>query len=183
MNYDELLRGLEAGESFEYLLFYGHHQKKPGKVDLSCFSQWFHASFVVDGVHYLTAEHYMMAQKAKLFEDHEAYEAILRSADPREAKQLGRSVQNFVPEIWDEHCSEIVIEGNFHKFSQNPDLLTFILSTSPKILVEASPSDRIWGIGLAKTEPNASNPTKWRGKNLLGFALVEARRRLQAQSL
>jgi ribA/ribD-fused uncharacterized protein len=177
-SYEMLMVALEAGESFEYLLFYGHHQKKPNKIDFSCFSQWFQASFEVDGVQYKTAEHYMMAHKAKLFGDHEAYHEIINSVDPKTAKQLGRTVQNFDSTVWDAHCFEIVVEGNFQKFSQNADLLHYILSTAPKVLVEASPSDRIWGIGLARTDKNALNPERWLGKNLLGFALVEARRRL-----
>jgi ribA/ribD-fused uncharacterized protein len=182
MNYEGLMKSIEAGECFEYLLFYGHHQKKPGRIDVSCFSQWYQSSFVVEGVRYETAEHYMMAQKAKLFEDHEAYEAIISSEDPREVKRLGREVRNFDLEVWNENCSEIVTEGNFHKFSQNPDLLAFLLGTRPKILVEASSSDCIWGIGLAKNQPAALDPAKWLGKNLLGFALVEARRRLLTQN-
>lgn len=76
MNYEALMDAIEGGENFEYLFFYGHHQKKPNIVDHSCLSQWFHAEFTVDGVRYKTAEHYMMAQKAKLFNDYEAYEEI-----------------------------------------------------------------------------------------------------------
>lgn len=180
MNYESLITMIDAGEKFEYLLFYGHHPKKLGKVDHSCFSQWYPAEFEVEGVRYKTAEHYMMAQKAKLFHDDDAYDEILRSPDPKSAKQLGRTVQNFVHEIWEERCFEIVVEGNYHKFSQNPNLLSYLLSTDPKILVEASPNDRIWGIGMSKNDPNALIPAHWLGRNLLGFALVEARRRIKS---
>jgi ribA/ribD-fused uncharacterized protein len=177
-SYEMLMEALDAGESFDFLFFYGHQQKKPNKIDQSCFSQWFQSGFDVDEVHFKTAEHYMMAQKAKLFEDYDAFQEIINSPDPKTAKQLGRTVQNFDNEIWTAHCFEIVVEGNFQKFSQNPDLLHFILNTDPKMLVEASPHDRIWGIGLGKNDRDALRPERWLGKNLLGFALVEARRRL-----
>ena len=181
-SHEMLLQALAAGESFEYLLFYGHHQKKSNRIDQSCFSQWFPASFHVDGVDYKTAEHYMMAQKAKLFEDYDALQEIIHACDPKTAKQLGRTVQNFDSEVWDAHCFEIVVEGNFYKFSQNPELLQFLLNTNPKVLVEASPHDRIWGIGLGRNDRDASMPERWLGKNLLGFALVEARRRLSPRA-
>mmetsp|Transcript_22062 Transcript_22062/g.22795 ORF Transcript_22062/g.22795 Transcript_22062/m.22795 type:complete len:189 (-) Transcript_22062:42-608(-) len=184
MNYEELINRIQLGEQFEYLVFYGHHQKKPGKIDHSCFSQWYndHVGFIVDDVHYKTAEHYMMAQKAKLFNDIEAYNAILESPDPKTAKSLGRTVQNFSSERWNEVCFDIVVEGNMNKFTQNSDLMSYIIQTNPKILVEGSPSDRIWGVGLAKNDPNTHNPLKWEGKNLLGFALVEVRNRIISSS-
>ena len=84
-------------------------------------------------------------------------------------------VENFDEETWIAHREAIVLEGSIHKFSQHPDLRTFLLSTGDRVLVEASPVDPIWGIGLAADDPRATDPGKWRGLNLLGFALMKTR--------
>ena len=97
---------------------------------------------------------------------------------PKEMKAYGRAVANFDRETWDNACYGIVKKGNYSKFSQNPELLDFLLSTKNRILVEASPRDRIWGIGMGKANPDALCPLKWRGTNLLGFALTEVRDQL-----
>ena len=91
---------------------------------------------------------------------------------------LGRKVKNFVKETWDNNCVQIVLQGNLAKFEQNEELQQFLKTTDGKILVEASPRDRIWGIGMGAANENANNPKKWRGKNLLGFVLTEVRDRL-----
>lgn len=170
-----LIEAIEKGISFDYWLFYGHKESPDGRVTDSCFSQWFPAAFEVDGQIYPTAEHYMMAQKAVLFGDSEMLEKILACKTPKEAKAFGRQVQNFEPAIWETKRSKIVVDANLAKFSQNKKMKDFILASAPKILVEASPRDRIWGIGMGKGNPDAFDPTKWRGKNLLGFALMETR--------
>ena len=128
---------------------------------------------------YKTAEHYMMAGKAKLFNDLEILEQILKSDTPNQAKSLGRKVKNFDPQLWDEHKYEIVKQGNLLKFSQNEKFKEFLLSTNDKILVEASPYDTIWGIGMLETDSKAENPKQWKGENLLGFALMEVRDELR----
>ena len=121
----------------------------------------------------------MMAEKARLFGDEQILSKILTANSPGLAKALGRKVKGFIPKIWDEHCFNIVINGNYAKFSQNSKLTDFILSTKQRILVEASPVDKIWGIGLSQDDPNIENPLMWRGKNLLGFALMNVRQQLQ----
>ncbi len=136
------------------------------------------ASFVVDGLLYPTAEHWMMAEKARLFGDEESEAEILEARDPKTAKALGRSVRGFDGEVWDEHCREIVTRGNVEKFGQNEALRKFLLGTAGAVLVEASPYDRIWGIGLRQSDKHASNPVEWRGTNLLGFALMDVREQL-----
>ncbi|SHF05931.1 conserved hypothetical protein, ribA/ribD-fused [Chryseobacterium takakiae] len=88
---------------------------------------------------------------------------------------MGRKVKKFDLDIWNEHKYEIVKKGNFLKFSQNEGFKEFLLSTDNKILVEASPYDTIWGIGMLETDPNTKNPVQWNGENLLGFALMEVR--------
>ena len=100
---------------------------------------------------------------------------IMEASLPKEMKAYGRAVKNFNKEQWDASCYDIVKRGNEAKFSQNSELLTFLKGTRKRILVEASPRDRIWGIGMGKTNPDAECPLKWRGKNLLGFALTEVR--------
>jgi ribA/ribD-fused uncharacterized protein len=135
------------------------------------FSQWFE----LGGIHYPTAEHWMMAGKARLFEDEEILQEILMAPDPKSVKALGRKVQNFEKDAWDSKCVEIVKEGNIAKFKQNPDHLTLLKSTAGTILVEAAPRDRIWGIGMGAANEKASDPLRWRGRNLLGFVLTELR--------
>ena len=132
-------------------------------------------SFEIDGIRYQTAEHYMMAAKARLFEDRIILPEILAANHPRQTQTLGRKIQGFQETIWNEHRFQILVFGNLAKFQQNSLLTEFILSTQDRILVEASADDRIWGIGLAADNPNIENPYLWQGTNLLGFALMEVR--------
>lgn len=167
----------DAGERIKYLFFWGHAPKGQ-TVDKSCFSQWFQAPFEFNGEVFNTAEHWMMAQKAKLFADTEVYEMIMAATSPGEAKKLGRQVRNFDERVWNEQRSAIVVEGNCLKFRQNPELGTFLKQTGSRVLVEASPVDAIWGIGMAQDHRNIEKPWQWRGFNLLGFALMEVRDRI-----
>lgn len=169
-----------AGDRINYLFFWGHTPAAMGTIGKECLSQWYDASFTVDSILYRTAEHFMMAEKARLFSDHGTVEKILESTSPREAKALGRNVENFDESVWIRHRVEIVVAGNLHKFSQNEKLKQFILASHNRVLVEASPFDRIWGIGLAADDPDVENPRAWRGLNLLGFSLMEVRRLLTA---
>jgi ribA/ribD-fused uncharacterized protein len=175
----DLRARVEAGETPEYFLFYGH-RPTPGRVTASCLSQWYVAPFEAEGRRYTTAEQYMMAGKATLFGDFEALERILQAPDPRTAKALGRTVRGFDDATWKEHRFEIVVRGNLAKFGHDDAIRTFLLATGESVLVEASPTDRIWGIGLSRDDPRALDPRRWLGRNLLGFALMEARRQLLA---
>ena len=166
---------IEKAKHFDYLFFWGHTPKKEIEIDISCFSQWYPSPFVVDGVTYATAEHWMMAQKALLFEDEEIFQKIIAAEKPAVAKALGREVRNFDADVWNQSAYAIVVEGNQHKFTQNVELKTFLLTTKDKVLVEASPADAIWGIGLAQDAADAPNPFRWPGTNLLGFVLMEVR--------
>ncbi|WP_116244131.1 NADAR family protein [Nocardiopsis sp. FIRDI 009] len=162
----------------KYVHFWGHRPPASGGVSASCLSQWWPADFTVDGTAYATAEHYMMAGKARLFDDAETAERIVAAGHPGEAKKLGRQVRGFDQATWEEARFGIVVDGNVAKFGQNPDLRSFLLGTGDRVLVEASPRDRVWGIGLSARNENAERPEHWRGLNLLGFALMEARARL-----
>ena len=117
----------------------------------------------------------MMAEKARLFGDEEVREEIMNTSDPKLMKALGRKVRNFDPQVWDKVKYSIVLNGNYYKFTQNKEMMDFLLSTGDKILVEASPMDTIWGIGFGKENEKAKNVAMWRGQNLLGFALMEVR--------
>jgi ribA/ribD-fused uncharacterized protein len=180
---DELVRLVKAGRSPHYLLFWGHRPLPNGEIGKPCFSQWWPATFVVDEIRYPTAEHFMMAQKALLFGDEAARAQILSAATPKAAKELGRRVKNFDEAVWEASRFQFVVEGNQAKFGQNPELGRFLLGTGDKVLVEASPVDRVWGIGLAANDVRATNPETWPGLNLLGFALMEVREWLATDPL
>lgn len=167
-----------ADTTSKYLFFWGHRPSKDGTITKSCFSQWFEFSFEVNGVQFLTAEHYMMSEKARLF-DPEMVGQIVACKTAAEAKKLGRQVRNFDNNVWLKNREEIVIEANLNKFSQNSRLKEFLLNTKDRILVEASPVDAIWGVGMAADNKDINNPEKWRGLNLLGFALMVVRDKLR----
>jgi ribA/ribD-fused uncharacterized protein len=173
-----LQKQVQQGKRFKYLCFWGHTAKQSNIVDKSCLSQWFPASFEVDGHIYKNTEQYMMAQKAKLFDDHEIFSKILLTGNPKEIKALGRLVKNYQDDQWKQHRFDIVVKGNLAKFSQNKAMGQFLLNTRDKVLVEASPFDKIWGIGVAEQDHTAEKPILWQGLNLLGFALMEVRKQL-----
>ncbi|MBX3253823.1 MAG: NADAR family protein [Chitinophagaceae bacterium] len=156
----------------EYIFFWGHTPKSGQIVDKSCFSQWYPAAFVADGITYATTEHWMMAKKAILFSDDLQLKNILSDDSPANAKKAGRAVRNFNPEQWQKNAYQYVVEGNRLKFSQHSALKQFLVNTKDAIIVEASPFDNIWGIGIKDYE---TDPFKWQGTNLLGFALMEVR--------
>jgi ribA/ribD-fused uncharacterized protein len=176
---DWLLDQHHKGEKIKYIFFWGHHPKKDGSIDQSCFSQWWQAPFSAQGIEYKTAEHWIMANKARLFEDAKHFQQVLACFSPAEAKKIGRLVDNFDSQMWDKHKYEFVRQGNYHKFSQHTNLQEYLVNTGDRVLVEASPVDCIWGIGLAKTDKNIYNPAKWKGENLLGFDLMEVREKLK----
>ncbi|MET9408217.1 NADAR family protein [Streptomyces sp. NPDC002935] len=176
---EALVSAVQSGTPVKYLHFWGHRPSPDGRLGSSCLSQWWPSPFVVDNVGYATAEHWMMASKARLFGDAEAERQAIEAPDPALAKKAGRLVRGFDNAVWERERFEIVVQGSVHKFSAHPGLRSFLLGTGGRVLVEASPMDRIWGIGLATTDEGASDPRRWRGPNLLGFALMEARERLR----
>lgn len=146
------------------------------------FSQWEPSYFELDGIEYNCAEQFMMAEKARLFGDEETLEEIMDAADPDTQKKLGRLVSGFDKDVWEEdevngfpRCWNIVWRGNMAKFSQNTHLLEELLNTGESVLVEASPYDCIWGVGLRATDPRIHNPENWRGTNWLGEVLTVVR--------
>jgi ribA/ribD-fused uncharacterized protein len=173
-----LIRARQAPR-VKYVYFWGHREPRAG-VDAACFSQWYPSPFTVDGVSYPTAEHWMMAGKARLFGDADAERRVLAAPHPKAAKAIGRQVRGFVERRWLDERFELIVRGNVAKFEQHAAMGEFLLGTGDRVLVEASPVDRIWGIGLAADDERAGDPELWRGLNLLGFALMETRSRLAA---
>lgn len=156
------LRALaNAGRRLKYLFFWGHQPQTDGSIGAGCLSQWWPAPFIVDGVRYGTAEHYMMIGKARLFGDDRIATQMLTTSHPGAVKALGRRVHNFDQATWDAHCFDLVVSGNVAKFGQHPDLGQYLSRTRNRVLVEASPVDRVWGIGLSATDPRAADPARW----------------------
>lgn len=151
------------------------------------FSQWAESDFTIDGIDYNCAEQYMMGAKARLFDDTETLGQIMDSDDPSTQKKLGRLVEGFRQDVWEEdedngrpRCWNIVWRGNMAKFSQNPQLLAELLKTKGTSLVEASPYDKIWGIGWRETDAEAKRRDTWQGTNWLGEVLDSVREFLAA---
>lgn len=173
-NVEKIKEIVRKNPTTEIIYFWGH-TPNPKKITKSCLSQWYDVYFEVDGVQYHTTEQYMMASKARLFGDEDTWSEIMNAYSPAEYKKLGRKVKEFDATIWNEKKLDIVVEGNKAKFGQNPDLKDFLLGTGDAILVEASPYDKIWGIGLDREAALNGSVEDWDGENLLGCALMEVR--------
>lgn len=174
-NLEWLINKFDQSEQLKFLFFWGHSNTSNEQVGKFCFSQWFKLPFTVDDIIYQTAEHWMMANKALLFNDLSTFQKIIYAKSPGEVKELGRQVLGFDEQIWIANRFEIVINGNIHKFNQHPQFADFLTNTNDSVLVEASPVDKIWGIGLSQDAEQVDNPYFWDGQNLLGFALMEVR--------
>lgn len=177
-NVEWLKKQHNNGNKIEYTFFWGHRPSANG-ITKSCLSQWWKSDFSEGIYNYCCMEQYMMSQKALLFGDKEIFEQIMACDDPKTIKSFGRKIHNFDEKIWDKAKYSIVLNGNYLKFTQNRKLMTFLLSTGDKILVEASPYDRIWGIHMSADDKRAKNPNEWQGENLLGFALTEVREEIK----
>ena len=181
LDLETLRRAVAGGATFRYRYFWGHKARADGQLSDSVFSQWWPCRFEVDGPAYTTAEQYMMAGKARLFGDQETLAEILATHDPGAVKALGRKVRGFEEKAWAAARFDLVTRGNVAKFGQDDALRAHLLGTGDDLLVEASPTDRIWGIGLGRDDAKAQDPRSWRGQNLLGFALVRARAILRGE--
>ncbi|WPC38222.1 NADAR family protein [Brachyspira hyodysenteriae] len=171
---EKLRRDFNSGKKIDFLFFYGHTNDKK-EITKSSLSQWYITDFRDNDLVFNCMEKYMMYNKALLFDDKDIANEILNNNQPKAIKELGRKVKNFNDELWDKMKYKIVFTGNYHKFSQNTNLRNFLLSTKNKVLVEASPYDKVWGIKMKYDDENIENPFCWKGENLLGFALMEAR--------
>ena len=142
-------------------------------------SQWVASKFTIDGIEYNCTEQYMMAKKAEFFKDEENYNKIMNTDNPRDQKYYGRQVKNFNDEEWADVSRQIVYEGNMAKFTQNPHMLEELLSYGDRKIVEASPTDTIWGIGLSVDDPRTDDESQWQGSNWLGEIMMKVREDLK----
>lgn len=177
----DLVSQMREGWAPKFLFFWGHTAKGSG-LGKECLSQWYPAPFSEAGRTYATAEHYMMAGKATLFRDEEMLARVLAAASPAAAKKFGRQVRGFEDRVWRAHRADLVARGSELKFRQHAELRAFLLATGDRVIVEASPRDAIWGIGMSESNPASKDPARWRGLNLLGFALMRARDALRADA-
>lgn len=138
-------------------------------------SNWEFSPFKLGGVQYNCVEQYMMAAKARLFDDKKTLAKIMAATDPSDQKRYGREVEGFSEPKWAAIRYDVVLRATVEKYRQNPELLKLLLATGTDRFVEASPTDRIWGIGMRKDSRGIENPANWRGTNLLGKAIDEAR--------
>ncbi len=164
----ELLALLDEGKTFDYELFYG---------GWCC--QWAPTPIRIGGKDYPTTEHYMMAEKARIFGDQEIWDRIMRTPNPYMVKAAGRKVKGFDQAVWERERYMVVYLGNIAKFSQNADAFEYLMGTGDKVIVECSPSDRVWGIGFEQDDKRCTDPRKWQGENLLGFICTEVRDHLR----
>jgi len=139
------------------------------------FSQWETTPFIVDGAEYNSCEQFMMAHKALLFGDEYAHKQIMESKSPMKQKALGRAVKGFDKNRWEAVCKTIVYRCNHAKFTQNQELYDYMMSTVGTEIVEASPEDKIWGIGLHESDPRVHDKAQWQGTNWLGEVLMMVR--------
>lgn len=142
------------------------------------FSNWYRTEFISAGVKFTSTEQAMMVSKALLFDDKWVADMIMRTNNPQEQKHLGRKVRNFDADKWNSVALHIVTELCYQKFTQNDELKTLMLSHGNREFVEASPLDKIWGIGLHYDDDEVLDRNKWKGTNWLGIALTKARDRI-----
>jgi len=154
-------------ETSEYIYFYG-----------SFFSQWASYTMIIDEIEYNCCEQYMMAEKARLFKDDYALKQIMKTNDPAVQKKWGKKVKNFDREEWEKIAKEVVFKANYAKFTQHKGLKEKLLSTGDKVIVEASPWDCIWGVGLRAYDRRILDPENWRGTNWLGEVIMKVREKL-----
>lgn len=146
------------------------------------FSQWYPSPMVIDGVEYGCAEQYMMAQKARVFGDEQALDAIMATNNPAEQKAIGRQVKGFDKRTWEVVARDVVMRASLHKFTSDPKLRAKLLMTEGTTLVEASPTDVVWGVGLDEGDPRVHDRSEWQGTNWLGQVLNDLRDSLLAMS-
>jgi len=145
------------------------------------FSQWCPSKFIVDGVEYNCCEQYMMAKKALMFSDFDSYREIMLEKEPALQKAMGKLVKGFDKIKWETYCRAIVYDANYAKFSQNPQMYEELMRSGKLELVEASPTDKIWGIGLHETDTRVHNKELWEGTNWLGEAIMQVRDTFQKE--
>ncbi|MFV0481884.1 MAG: NADAR family protein [Campylobacteraceae bacterium] len=179
-NLESVIKDYNAGKKQKFIYFWN---PTCGSINKSCLSQWQSSDFCEDTQTYSCSEQYMMSKKAEVFGDIEMQEKILKALHPRDMKAFGQKVKGFDSRVWDKVKYTIVLQANYYKFTQNKEMMEFLLDTKDAILVEASPFDKIWGVGLDEFDESIKNPNNWKGQNLLGFALMEVRDEIKKISI
>ena len=156
----------------KYIFFWGNSD---------IYSNWHPAKFRLEGNTLANSEQAMMYEKAKLMGDEKTMAKILKTTNPKKVKELGREVNPWKESLWEKHRLNIMVKVCYVKFKENPTLMAELLATEDKIIVEASPYDKIWGIGMREEDEGIENPKKWQGLNLLGQALMIVRNMLRTQ--
>ena len=162
--------GANYTETDKYIFFYG-----------SVFSQWAMRRIDIEDEIFNCNEQYMMAKKAKLFGDEYAYQMIMKSNNPAVQKSWGRKVKNFDKDKWEAIARDVVYDANYAKFTQHEDLRKQLIDSGDKIIVEGSPTDCIWGVGLSCDDPGIFDPKNWRGTNWLGESIMKVRENLSKE--
>ena len=142
-------------------------------------SNWYVCVFKYKGHEFRNSEQAFMWEKAMHFNDITIANEILKEPNPRRNKELGRKVRNFNGEEWAKVSLKYMIDINYVKWSSNDKLKKLLLSTDNKILVEASPYDTIWGIGIHWDDDDVLDEKKWKGTNWLGKSLMEVRNKIR----
>ena len=144
-------------------------------------SQWYPSPFTIDGVRFVNCEQRMMYMKGKVFGDEEAMREVMLTEDPKRHKEIGRSVKNFDVDTWSAKAFQVVVEANYAKYSQNPELRQFLIDSGDRKFVECAPYDKIWGNGLNISQTLQTPEAMWEGTNLLGKAIMEVRKMILAE--
>lgn len=176
-NKQQLIDYMAWGNPIEFILFGGEGLAQQD-VERRCFSQWYPASFEVNGNRFINSAHCVMAGKAKLFGDEESYQSLLAAGSDDEIQSLGRNISGFDEQLWLDNRIGIVEGSVEHKFAQNPELMNYLRDSGGKVVAEANPADKIWGTGVAEHDEAATQPTQWPGESLLGFVIMDVRRKL-----
>jgi ribA/ribD-fused uncharacterized protein len=142
------------------------------------FSNWHPSNITLDGKDFSCVEQYFMYMKARTFDDDYAAKRIMATQSPQKQKKIGRSVRGYDNSVWAKERFPIMFKGVLAKFEQDEYLQHILFSTGDKEIVEGLPEDPIWGIGLGWWEDSATDKSQWKGRNLLGEAIMDTRRKL-----
>lgn len=172
---NDICKRYDSGESLRFVFFGECHSEFTDSVGKECFSRWYSLAFEIEGKSFFCIEQYMMAEKACFFDDEECERRIMNNNDIEDITLLGQQIKIFDGFLWDNYKKDVIRQGNVAKFADNKELFEFLISTDDAILVEATPYDVVWGIGMREGDQGIDNPHNWKGENILGFTLMKIR--------
>ena len=141
-------------------------------------SNWYPSDIAVDGKRFSSTEQYIMYKKCMILGDEAAAKQVMATDDPEQQQAIGRSARNYHNTVWDGICQVVAMRGLLAKFSQHDDLRRKLLETGDAYLVECARSDHRWACGIGLYDDDRRDIDRWKGKNILGFALMEVRQAL-----